>query len=96
MSKNWVYVYRNYFWKLSSAFEKADKCANPYGTMKFPALEIRFRIANSHTRWRCDFKELSQVGGWADFSKNLRASLFNKGLSNEPNFGRNHPAGQYP
>ncbi len=30
-----------------------------------------------------------------EFSKNLRASLFNDNLSNEPNFGRIHPAGQY-
>ncbi len=33
--------------------------------------------------------------GRVDFSKNLRASLFNKGLSNEPNSGRIHLAGQY-
>ncbi len=31
----------------------------------------------------------------ANLSKNLRASLFNDDLSNEPNFGRIHLAGQY-
>ncbi len=29
------------------------------------------------------------------FPKNLRDCLCNDDLSNEPNFGRNHPAGQY-
>jgi hypothetical protein len=45
-------------------------------------------------RWRCNFKGLSQNGERVDFSKNLRASLFNKGLSNVPNFGAIHLAGQ--
>jgi hypothetical protein len=31
-------------------------------------------------RWRHSFKGPSQDGGWADFSKNLRASLFNDDL----------------
>ncbi len=35
------------------------------------------------------------MGGSRIFPKNLRASLFNDDLSNEPNFGRNHLAGQY-
>jgi hypothetical protein len=35
-------------------------------------------------RWRGIFKGISQYGGRADFSKNLRASLFNKYLLNEP------------
>ncbi len=59
------------------------------------ALAIRSRIVNSCTRWRGIFKELSQEGGQADFSKNLRASHLNKGLSNEPNFGRINLAGKY-
>jgi hypothetical protein len=59
-------------------------------------LEIRFKIANSRSRWCRIFKGLSQDGwGWADFSKNLSVSLFNKGLSNESNFGQIHLAGQY-
>jgi hypothetical protein len=33
--------------------------------------------------------------GQADFSKNLRPSLFNKYLTNEPNFNQIHLAGQY-
>jgi hypothetical protein len=57
-----------------------------------PALGIPFQIANSCTRWRYNLTGLSQDGGRADFSKNLRASLFNAGLSNEPNFGRIHLA----
>jgi hypothetical protein len=58
-------------------------------------LAIRFRIANRCTRWRRNFKGLSQNGGQADCSKNLRASLSNDDLSNEPKFGRIHLAGQY-
>ncbi len=41
------------------------------------------------------FEGISQHGGPADFYRNLRASLFNKGLSNEPSLGRIHLAGQY-
>ncbi len=39
---------------------------------------------------RCcaNFKELSQDGGRVDFSTNLCSSLFNKYLSNEPNFSQ--------
>jgi hypothetical protein len=48
-----------------------------------PALAIRFRIANSCTRWQGIYKRLSQDGGRADFSKNLLAFLFNKDLSKE-------------
>jgi hypothetical protein len=59
-----------------------------------PDLEIRFLIAKGRSRCCRIFKGLSQDGGWADFSKNVRASLFNKGLSNEPNFGQIHLAGQ--
>ncbi len=67
-----------------------------HAVMNFiPVLAIRYQIANSCTRLRGIFEGLSQNGLWADFSKNLRASLFNKGLSNEPNFGRIHLAGQY-
>jgi hypothetical protein len=68
----------------------------PYGAMNFiPALGIRFRTANSCTRRREIFTGLSQDGGRADFSKSLRASLFNKYQSNEPNFSRIHLAGQF-
>ncbi len=70
--------------------------AYPYRSMYFHFhVTICFQIANSCTRWRCNFKGLSQHGGRADFSKNLRASLFNNDLSNEPNICRNHLAGQY-
>ncbi len=34
-------------------------------------------------------------GGRADFSKNIPTSLFNEHLSNKPNFGLIHLAGQY-
>jgi hypothetical protein len=51
-------------------------------------------MANFCIRWLVIFKGLSHDGGQADFSKKpLR--LFNKNLSNEPNFGRIHLAGQY-
>ncbi len=36
-----------------------------------------------------------RMGDGPFFSKNLQASLFNDNLSNEPNFGRIHLAGQY-
>ncbi len=36
-----------------------------------------------------------RMGDGRIFSKNLRASLFNDDLSNEPNFGRIHLSGQY-
>ena len=42
-----------------------------------------------------DLKRLSQDGGWADFHQNLRASLFNKYLSTEPNFSQIHPGKQH-
>ncbi len=35
------------------------------------------------------------MGGGRIFLKTFRASLFNDDLSNEPNFGRIHLAGQY-
>jgi hypothetical protein len=54
-----------------------------------------FQIAIQKTRRRS--KPYKVLTGWgrADFSKNLRASLFNKYLSNEPNFSWIHLAGQY-
>ncbi len=90
-------LYKENMGKLSSAFKKADTSdAYPYGATNFiSALAIRFPIANSYTTWSEIFKGLSQDGERADFSKSLRASLFNKGLSNEPNFGRIHLAGQH-
>ncbi len=58
------------------------------GQLKLCApLEIRVLIANYCGRWRRIFKGLSQDGGPADFSKNLRNLLFDKYLLNEPNFG---------
>jgi hypothetical protein len=57
---------------LSSEMDPADPLPDPN--------------ANSCKGWREIFKWLSQDGGRADFSKNLRASLFNKALSNEPLF----------
>jgi hypothetical protein len=60
-------------WKwgnLVQPLKKPTSAANHYGTMNFiPALEICFRIANSRTRRRCNFKELSQVGGRRIFLK---------------------------
>jgi hypothetical protein len=69
----------------------------PYGTMNFmAALAIRFIIANSCTRWRGILKgSHAQDGGRLDFVKNFLFSLYNKYLSNEPNFSLIHLAGQY-
>jgi hypothetical protein len=77
--------------------------ANPYtmynqrrsrsGVRLTAQLAIRCLIAN--WRWHCNFKGLSQDKGWADFSRNLQASLFNDDLSYEPNFGWIHLDGQY-
>ncbi len=47
-------------------------------------LAMSFQIANSRTRWHCNFKGLSQHRGRAEFSKNVRAPLFNDDLLNEP------------
>jgi hypothetical protein len=52
-------------------------------------------IINLKTRKRTDTKGLSEDGGGRIFLKTFRASLFNEDLSNEPNFGRIHLAGQY-
>jgi hypothetical protein len=41
------------------------------------------------------FKELSQDGGWTDFSKNLRASPFNEDLSIDTAFSQLPLAEQY-
>ncbi len=40
------------------------------------------------------FEGLSEDGGWADFSKKPPRNFLKKDLSNEPNFGRIHLAGQ--
>jgi hypothetical protein len=78
-------------------FAKADTSASyPHGLMNFiPTLGICISIANSCTRWSGIFEGLSQDGGRPDFSKNLRSSLFHKGLSMEPNFGQIYLANQY-
>jgi hypothetical protein len=83
--------------KLSSACENANaSAAYLYGAMNFiPGMAIHLRISNSFTRWRGILKGLSQDGGQADYSKNLSASFFNKGLTNEPNLGRIHLVEQY-
>jgi hypothetical protein len=58
-------------------------------------LAIECLIANCWIRWREIFKWLSQDGGRRIFLKIFHTSLFNEDLSNEPNFGRIHLAGQY-
>jgi hypothetical protein len=47
-------------------------------------------IANLKT-----LKSSQMMGGGRIFQKNLRDTIFNKDLSNEPNFARTHLAGQY-
>jgi hypothetical protein len=82
---------------LSSAFEKADTSAIcPYSMMNLiPLLGFHFQIANSRTRWHCNFKGLSQDRGLTDFSEQLCTSLFQGDLSNEPTFSQIYLAGQY-
>jgi hypothetical protein len=58
-------------------------------------MAIESLIANYCMSWRWIFKGLSQDGGQADFSKNLRDTSFYKDLSNESNFGLINLAGQY-
>ncbi len=55
------------------------------------AVVIRILIANEAVRG--DLKGLSQ--GWGAEIENLRASLFNDDLSNEPTFSQIHLVGQY-
>jgi hypothetical protein len=57
--------------------------------LKVPYFQLQYEMAQNES-----FKKISQNGGRADFSKNLRVSLFNREL-NEPNFGRIHLDGQY-
>ncbi len=82
-----------------SSFENADKTKMlPIPTVRWIfslSLAVCFQIANSCARLRCNFEGLSQHGGWADFTKNFRLSLFNDDLSNKPYLGRIHLAGHY-
>ncbi len=85
-------------WQLSDDFRLYTRFSYPFGVMNFIAkLVIRVLIANSCTRWRGIFKwpSQSQDRGRADFSRKILGSLFNKYLTNEPNFGRIHLARQY-
>jgi hypothetical protein len=53
-------------------------------------------LYNCTTRKRTNTSMGSRrMGGGRIFLKSLRETSFNKGLSNEPNFGRIHLAGQY-
>jgi hypothetical protein len=54
-----------------------------------------FQIANQKHGGDLNFKWLAQDEGRTDFSENLRTSLFNDNLSNEPTFSQIHVAGQY-
>jgi hypothetical protein len=67
----------------------------PYGGMNFiAAIPIGFQIAKQQGG-ALNFKELSQNVGRTKLAKNLRASPFNKELSNETTFSLIHLAGQY-
>jgi hypothetical protein len=66
-----------------SAVANSCMCKRPPIELCAP-LAIRFRIANSCTRWRSNFKGHSLNGGRADLYKNLYASLFNDDLSKKP------------
>jgi hypothetical protein len=58
-------------------------------------LDAQLSITSTAQDGSVTLKDSYQGGGQADFSENLRASLFNKYQSNEPNFGRIHLAGKY-
>jgi hypothetical protein len=71
-----------------------QKCSRS-GVRLSAHLAIESLIANYCMSWRGIFKGLSQDGGLADFFKNLRYTSLYKDISNEPNFGLIHLAGQY-
>ncbi len=78
-----------------ATLQPLKSAACTYVAMNFmPALAICFQIANSCRRWRCSFQGISKDWSRADFSENLRDSLFNDDLSSEPNFSRIHLDGQ--
>jgi hypothetical protein len=61
---------------------------------------LRDNFHRRHSSWFPNWKSktrrhLSQDGGRTNFSENLRASLFNDHLSNEPSFNQIHFADQY-
>ena len=59
-------------------------------------LAIECIMGNYCTRWRpLALKGSHEMGDGWNFLKSRRASLFNDDLSNEPNLGRIHLAGQY-
>jgi hypothetical protein len=69
---------QNKLWRSNSIFNLWLYVINKKRLTELCApLAICFQIANSLTRWRCSFQGLSQDGERSDFSKNLRASLFN-------------------
>jgi hypothetical protein len=76
----------------SSVANTANK--RPLTELSAPSA-IMTLIANGCVRWRGISKGLSQDGGRTDFSGNLRDSLCNDDLSNEPTFSQVHLAGQY-
>ncbi len=62
-------------------------------TYLWAPFSICFQIVNQKQVDARNFKVLlSQVVGWTDFSENLRSSLFNDDLSNEPTFSQFHLA----
>jgi hypothetical protein len=68
----------------------------PCGRMNFiPALAMCFQITNQKLRRRSITLRGSHKMGDRWIFLNLRASLFNKDLSNGSNLGRIHLAGQY-
>jgi hypothetical protein len=61
----------------------------------FPQLSKLLYNVNRKQGRALTLKGLSEDGGGRIFLKSLRDTSFNKDLSNEPNFGRIHLAGQY-
>ncbi len=88
----------------SSIFEKANTSAacRPCSAFEKDAMNFHLQHPNWFLNWQLkneeeveNFKGLSEGEGRAKFAENLRASLFNKDLSNETTFSLNHLAGQY-
>ncbi len=66
---------------------------NWWETIGFEQLHELKVLSSEEALWY--FEGLSEDGGRWIFLKTFRASHFNEDLSNEPNFGRIHLAGQY-
>jgi hypothetical protein len=61
----------------------------------FPPSKLLYSCQLKTRRQSNTLKGSERMGGGRIFLKTFRTSLFNEGLSNEPNFGWIHLAGRY-